>query len=302
MLYNWHIIGHQKVLNTLEREIQEKNLPHAYLFAGPDQVGKFKIAKTLARILQCPNNLCRTCSVCHQIKQGSHLDTLEYIDNDESLKIEQVREVIGNLNLTTQSRHKILLIQNVERMTIEAVNALLKTLEEPPPRVIFILTTDNLKMLPATIISRVRLYKFGLCPTDFLKKELLKRYPKIDLRVLDKVLSFSFGKSGKAINLLENEELLHFYQNTYNEFENLELDADLVKKIRWAEELSKKPAEIKIFLDVLLHYTRLKLFQTTASAEKKQLLHLLAEIEETKKLLEKNINARLALENLMLKI
>lgn len=302
MLYNWKIIGHQKVLTTLEREIQAGNRTHAYLFTGPDQVGKFRVAQTLAAILQCPNNFCRSCPICHQIEQGIHLDTLVYADQDESLKIEAIRELIGNLNLTTQSRFKIVLIQNIERLTLEASNSLLKTLEEPPPQVIFLLTTDNPRMILSTIISRVRLYKFGLCSDEFLKKALLERYPDLTPRLLETIISFSFGKAGKAINLLENKELLNSYQNTYNELENLDSTVNLVKKFQWAENLCKDPHATKIFLDVLLHFIRLKLFQAERKPDQETFINLLAEIEQTKKLLAKNINARLALENLMLKI
>ena len=94
MLYKWDIVGHQSQISQLEKEIQDDNLSHAYLFSGPKQGGKFSIAKIFAMILQCPNDFCRICSDCQAIQAGRHPDTIIMEDNGESIKIDEVRELI----------------------------------------------------------------------------------------------------------------------------------------------------------------------------------------------------------------
>ncbi|MBI5755234.1 AAA family ATPase, partial [Candidatus Peregrinibacteria bacterium] len=211
LLYHWNIIGHEKELARLEQEISENNLNHAYLFAGPDKIGKNAIAKTFAGILQCENHFCHTCPTCIQIQKGCHYDTFEMIDDGETITIDRIRELIGSLALSTQSPRKIILIQNIERLSDSAMNALLKSLEEPPRRVIFLLTTNDLKAISDTIISRVRLYSFRLVPKNILAQELQARYPDVEAHTLDLIFSFFLGKPGKAIELLSDPELLTRY-------------------------------------------------------------------------------------------
>ncbi|KKT19207.1 MAG: polymerase III, delta-prime subunit protein [Candidatus Peregrinibacteria bacterium GW2011_GWA2_43_8] len=95
MLYKWPIIGHEEQLKRLEADLKNGHLAHAYIFVGPDKVGKFLVAKTLAGILQCPNNYCRSCPTCVQVMKGVHLDTIEMRDDGESIKIERVRALIA---------------------------------------------------------------------------------------------------------------------------------------------------------------------------------------------------------------
>ena len=134
MIYDWNIIGHKKQLEMLESDIESGSLAHAYLLCGPGHVGKYTVAKKLASILQCENNFCGKCPTCIQIRKGQHLDTMEFENNREALKINQIREVIARCNMSSQSKYKIIILQSIGRMTTEAGNALLKTLEEPPEK------------------------------------------------------------------------------------------------------------------------------------------------------------------------
>lgn len=112
------MIGHQKALAQLELDLVNDRLSHAYLFSGPEQTGKTEIARMLSQILHCPNELCRSCPTCTQIAKGQHLDTLEFLDDGESFKIETMRELLSHLSTTASDRYKIILIQNIERMKI----------------------------------------------------------------------------------------------------------------------------------------------------------------------------------------
>ena len=115
----------------------------SYLFSGPSQIGKTLIAKTFAQILQCNKGFCRDCPTCRQIDHEQHIDTFFLKDDGESLKIETIRNLVHHLSTTTSSNYKVVIIQNIERITIAAANAFLKTLEEPISRVVFLLTTTQ---------------------------------------------------------------------------------------------------------------------------------------------------------------
>lgn len=305
-MYNWKIIGHKKQLELIEHDIKENRLTHAYLFAGSSSIGKFSIAKMFVNILQCPNNLCNECPTCIQVQKGSHPDTIMLKDATESIKIEQIREIISRLNMTKQSNYKVLLIKKAERMTPEAANCLLKTLEEPPPDTIIIMTAQNVRELLPTIVSRVRLIKFHAYSKKFLEKKLKEMFPDTDDETISQVCSLSLGKSGKAIKLLRNADLLASYRSMYNILCEFLEEKPLYEKFAVIEEVLTEEGKISEFLDVFTHLVRSRLHQGIEEQKftpdtKNHFLSLLSEIEETRKLLKRNINARLALENLALK-
>lgn len=305
-MYNWKIIGHKKQLKLIESDIKSGNLSHAYLFAGPSKIGKFSIAKQLVNILQCPNNLCRNCPTCTQVQKGGHPDTIVLKDENESIKIEQIREIIGRLQMTKQAKYKILLIEKAERFTPEAANCLLKTLEEPPPDTMIIITTNNVRGLLPTIVSRARLIKFSAYSQSFLSKKLKELYPDADDETINKVCALSLGKSGTAIDLLENQDLLASYKTMYNILCEFLEDKPVYQKFKVIEEIIQENEKITEFLDVFTHLIRSRLYQETKSKnqqtdKKTHYLKLLSDIEETRNLLKRNVNTRLVLENLALK-
>lgn len=290
----------------IEQDIKSGNLSHAYLFAGPSSVGKFAIARRFVNILQCPNNLCNECPTCKQIQSGNHTDTMVLNEMDESIKIEQIREIIQRLQMTKQAQYKILLIKGAERLTPEAANCLLKTLEEPPPNTLIIMTTSNLREILPTIISRVRLIKFSAYSQKYLEEKLTEIYPDKDPDIIKQVSSLAIGKSGKAIKLLENSELLGSYLNMYNVLCEFLEDKPVYKKFQVVEDVLGEKNDPYEFLDIFTHLVRSRLHQGIAAdtidkSKKEHLLNLLSEIQETRSLLKRNINARLALENLALK-
>jgi DNA polymerase-3 subunit delta' len=303
--YKWDIIGHQKQLAELEQDLAQNNLSHAYLVSGPQQVGKFSVMKTLAKILQCENNFCHVCQICHHIEKGYHPDTIELTDDGESIKIDQIRELIMRLNTTTQSKYQVVLIQNVERMTLESSNALLKTLEDPPPNVIFLLTTSNLKALLATIISRVRLLKFQNLQTTELADFLKIRYPEKNTQELEALTSLALGKPGKVIQLAENDELFRNYKKMYEELILLMDKEDRVERFLYVATMIKEELPYDDFFQVFLAVARQELLKLSAQNELdeglvKKRVKLILDLQKTADLLQRNINARLALENLML--
>jgi DNA polymerase-3 subunit gamma/tau len=158
------VAGQEHITATLENAIGARRIAHAYLFTGVRGVGKTTAARILAKALNCDEgptaSPCNECSHCREIAQGSSVDVLE-IDGASNRGIDEIRQIIDNVRYQpANSRFKIYIIDEVHQVTKDAFNALLKTLEEPPPSVKFILATTEPHRLPATILSRCQRYDF----------------------------------------------------------------------------------------------------------------------------------------------
>jgi len=310
--YQWDIIGHDKALMALEGDMGHGNVAHAYLFAGPDHVGKYSVAKRFAHLLQCENGFCGECHVCQEIEKGYHADTVEMADNGESVKIEQIRGVLDRLNMTRQGAYKVFLLDNIERMTLESANALLKTLEDPPDGVIFLLTTSRLKEIIPTILSRVRLLKMSRLTDNAMTQLLEKHFPLAEKEITDTVSSLALGRPGKALALLNDPQLYDQYRKMYGDIEMFLRQPDRVNQFLYIEELSASAKEeksqrlIQEFLDIFQFVLRKELLLASRGERgifpPEKLLRLLEQVRKTQELLKRNVNARLLLENMMLSL
>ena len=309
MSFNWKILGHDSKLEELSSDILSGNIAHAYLFSGVSDIGKYSLAKNMAKVLQCSNGGCDDCVVCREIDNGLHADTMEIDDDGEMIKIAAIRAAIEKLNLSKQSKFRILLMENIERMNIEASNALLKTLEDPPDGVIFILTTSNIDAILATIISRVRLLKFKPLSDLKLRELLENRFPLIDGALIDEVLGYANGRVGNAIRFLDDSEAFDDYKKTYSEVESL-FKESLPDKIGYVGEIIKSSQEdedkacIKEFLDLLIVILRKKMHVAASEniKEASRLAKCIEGVSKAKALLKNNINTKLLLENLMINL
>ena len=300
MKYNWSIIGHEKQLGRIEQDISSGNLAHAYLLVGPNSVGKSTVAKKLAGILQCENDFCHKCKNCVQVEKDCHIDVMVLKDDKESIKVGTMRKIIKHLSMTRQSKYKVLLIQCLERMTVEAANSFLKTLEEPPENTIFIMTTNSVGLILPTIISRVRIVRFNNVSYSYLSEKLIDLYPDCDEETLNKVNLFSAGKTGKAVQLIENPEVLAEYIHLYNVIQVFLKNKNVVDRFSFVQNLTEDPGQIEVFLSILLHVLRSKILE--GSLKTKTEINMLLKIREAGMLLKKNVNTRLVLENLMLSL
>ncbi len=300
MKYNWSIIGHEKQLSQIEKDLESGNLAHAYLLSGPNSVGKNTVAKKMAGILQCENDFCHNCNACTQIEKGCHVDTVVFEDDGESIKIETVRKILERLSMTRQAPYKILLVQSLERMGVEAANSFLKMLEEPPERTVFIMTTDNVRLILPTILSRVRVVQFNSVSQGYLKEKLESLYPERDKETLETVSLLSMGKTGKAVHLMEHPESLAEYLKIYHDIQNFFAYRSIVERFSYIEEMAEDPKKIETFINILTHVVRSQMLERKEDSPKQ--IKALSKINEAAMLLKKNVNVRLVLENLMLQI
>ncbi|MDH7500517.1 MAG: DNA polymerase III subunit gamma/tau [candidate division NC10 bacterium] len=169
------VVGQGLITQTLMNALSANRVAHAYLFSGPRGVGKTTTARILAKALNCEMGVsrepCNSCPSCQDIAQGRHLDVIE-IDGASNRGIDEVRELRENVRFSPyRGRYKVVVIDEVHMLTEPAFNALLKTLEEPPSRVVFILATTEAHKVPTTILSRCQRFEFRRIPSA----EILKR-------------------------------------------------------------------------------------------------------------------------------
>ena len=158
------VVGQGATAQTLRNAVRQNRIAHAYLFAGARGVGKTTTARILAKALNCAHGPtptpCNACDSCREITHGNSLDVLE-IDAASNRGIDEIRELRENVKYASaRDRFKVFIIDEVHMLTTEAFNALLKTLEEPPPQVVFVLATTELHKVPATILSRCQHFNF----------------------------------------------------------------------------------------------------------------------------------------------
>ncbi|WP_455147103.1 DNA polymerase III subunit gamma/tau [Clostridium sp.] len=210
--------GQDHIVKTLKNQINSGRIGHAYLFCGTRGTGKTSIAKIFARAVNCEHPVdgspCGECSMCRQIAEGSSLNVVE-IDAASNNGVENIRDIREQVQYPpTDGRYRVYIIDEVHMLSIGAFNALLKTLEEPPSYVIFILATTEVHKIPITILSRCQRYDFKRISIDTIAGRLaeLTQAEQIDVddRALRYVARAADGSMRDALSLLDQCVAFHF--------------------------------------------------------------------------------------------
>jgi DNA polymerase-3 subunit delta' len=324
MTENWNLLGHNWAVDMLRRHIATGEARHAYLFAGPAGLGRRSLALAFARALNCtnppaPGDFCGVCRNCKQIGAMQHPDLVVIQAENEGgiLKVDQVREMKRTVSLKPyQSQYRIALFLRFHEANDNASNALLKTLEEAPSHAILLLTADNPESLLPTIVSRCEVLRLRPIPIEQVEKELANR--GVENSQVKLIAHISGGRPGYAFRLAEDKLLLEFRTERIDDLQRL-LSASRVDKFAYAEKLAKeKDVTRQTFLvwesfwrDVFLHAS--KASAPLANVDRAEEIASLAtrldlpaarqrvnEIERALHQMERNVNARLLAEILLL--
>ncbi len=321
-----NIIGQEQMKEHLQNALQTKKVSHAYIIQGEKSSGKEFIAKVFSMALQCEKQgvePCNECRSCKQALSGNHPDII-YVTHEKpnTISVEDIRSQVNNdVAIKPYSReYKVYIINEAEKMTVQAQNAILKTLEEPPAYVVILLLVSNVQTLLPTILSR--------CVTLHMKPvsdRLVKKYLMEELQIPDYkaevCVAFARGNIGKAKSLASSEE----FDNVKNEalallkyIHDMELQ-EIVQAIR---KINEYKLEISDYLDILsIWYRDVLLFKATADAnhlvfrEEIQAIRkvvarcsyegietVLHALDKAKKRLEANVNFELTMELLFMDI
>lgn len=318
----WQVVGHEWAVALLERSLANGRMAHAYLLLGLPQIGKTTLALNFAQALNClsEEKPCGQCRSCLKIAHGNHPDVRVIKAANGTIKIEQVRDMQREVALSPHEGHwKVYIIRQMERATPEAANCLLKTLEEPPPQVILILTASDSDQLLPTIISRCQVLNLRPPSVPLIQKALQERWG-VDPERAGLLARLSGGRLGWAVRASQDETILRQRERRLDEMVEL-MGQGRVERWRYAQRLSQSPDDLPEVLDLWLSWWRdLLLIKGGSSTEVTnvdreatlraqaqgysltQVRDFIGALRAAAWQLEHNANTRLALEVLMLSL
>ena len=286
------IIGNEEIQNLLKQAIKNNRTSHSYLFVGTEGIGKKQIAKEFAKALLClnSNKYCNTCKSCIEFDDNNNPDFVILEPDENSIKIEQIRELQRKVvEKPIISSQKVYIIDNSDKMTTEAQNCLLKTLEEPPKYITIILVGTNENAFLSTIKSRCTILRFKEIPQYKIEEYLdTKQIYFKDKRIL----KACGGSIGKALEIKDRQEE---YESIHEFIENLAQEniIDIFQKTQILYNSKERIQDILQYINILL---------LELAKENYKYSECIEIVEDTKKRLQSNANYDMTIDNMLLKM
>lgn len=322
------IIGQFHVKRLLTNIIKSGRIPHAYLFVGPEGTGKMKAAIFFSKALNCDNvregEACNECISCRKVDSGNHPDISIIEPQGTSTKIDQMREMIKEASFRSyESPWKIFIISRAETASLEAANSILKVLEEPPERTMFILLSTSIELLPSTIVSRCQVIEFRRVPEEAIEGYITEK-AGIPRHMARPFAWLSNGAPDKALELATSEEVKALRNRVIQEIARIPACSKL-EILEIASDFAKDKDNVNLVVDILTSWFRdiLILIETRSkdfivnidkvdllervvkSFSKSRIFWIINELQDLKRtiwLTRKSLNIQLAFEVLLLNI
>lgn len=289
------LIGNDKIKDILKENVQKDTTLHSYLFVGNTGIGKFHFAKEFAKMILCSQKKgCNQCKSCKEFDTENHPDFLVIEPEGNTIKVEQIRQMISKIiEKPIISDRKVYIVNDSDKMTEEAQNTLLKTLEEPPENIIIILIAEKEEKILSTIKSRCTKITFHPIEQDKLKEILKKQYQYENIS--EHLLTFFNGSIKKALNVKEKKEV-------YEQIEKVVLG---IKRMNKIEMLNQKNNIDKEEIINILEYMNLLFWEQSTQGDTKEresAVKSILIIEETKKRIQSNCNFDMTVDNMLMQL
>lgn len=321
----WPLVGNSHIFEFLSKSMEKNSIAGSYVFAGPEDLGKSTAAYFFARCLICEDKnagslACGKCKACVKAEKGAYSDIylIKKPEDKKNISIEQIRDFIRSLGMSSfLNSYKIGIIKGAEAMSESAINALLKTLEEPKRKVVIILTVSNIEFLPKTILSRSQIMNFLPVKSSDIYDDLVKNRKAARSRAKD-LSRLAAGRPALALKFLQEREYLEDYEKIARLFFGL-LNRDINERfgaINKAVDKKTRPSEaaktiqiwrnmardlmlMKLNLPDLIQHERFasELEPAKNRLELKFLLNLIDVLKQSEEYIAANVNPRLAMDS-----